>query len=648
MGQGQIANIKYFRSFRFSLKPEDRVKYLIKIDGKEDDCHLVGEYELLNLSLSGFAFESDQILGPDSKVHLNIKLGSNSYLFAGQIVRATRHREKRGTFTYGVKNLKEHQVDEKIFIEDLVSQFKTKRLRLELINLLVNEVVLDNPNKEDILGLMIGLYSDLKPFDDRGEFLELFMLQSRKVMQSEHVSLYMLSQNESHLKKISLLYPFQLAGRRCFPINNTIFETPQKSHNSFFLKDKQLILKDPFYLNLAKHEGRSYTNVLLTPILNEDREVIGFFECANLSSHALKDIIIYKQYATLIGYLCADLCEKFSVKCPDDIFRETVVNKKKKKNILIGESTHAREMRAFIQRKKVDRQNYLIFGPTGSGKELLARIVHDESAQNQMPFGVVDIRDWDKKTCLKDIFFGDQQKVGKLELYSGGTILLKNIDLLGPKQQEDLIEICSDKYSICFVATTHQSLDFCRKSLNYDFLSLFGCHDQSPISKSLRVFQVVALKERENDLTFIAKYLIQEECQRLGLLPKVLSDHVLKELKSYSWPHNIVELKLAISRAIHEFQSVRVIDRLSKYVMPVFGNCQLQRQSFLDIADGFDQHLAKHELHSLRVTFYQKLCEQLVDKFGSAQNARQLMNISIEQWMEWSNPHVESPTKSAA
>lgn len=636
MGQAQIASIKYFRSFRFSLTPEDRVKYQIKIGGKEAENALLGDYELLNLSLSGFAFESDQILGPDTRVHLNIKLGNNSYDFVGLVVRAGRHREKRGIFTYGIKNSKDQMVNEKTFIEDLVSQFKTKRLRRELVNLLVNEVALDDPKREDILGLMIGLFADLRPFDDRGEFLELFMLQSKKVMQSEYVSLYLFSKEGGHQDQIKLLYPFQLAGRRVFPTANTVFESIRRNPKTVIIKDAQQILADPFYQNTPRHEGRVYHHLMLTPILNEDHEVVGIFECANFSANVLKEISYFEQYATLIGFLCADLCEKFSVVCPDEVYRESVVNKKKKKNIMIGESTHARELRAFVQRKKHDRQNYLLMGSAGCGKELLARIIHDESSQNQMPFGVVDVRDWDEQTCLEDLFLGDDEKVGKLELYSGGTLMIKNIDLLNSKQQEELMEYCNDKYSICFIASTYRDLEFCRKELNHDFLELIGGLDQSAPSKSLRQFQLKPLIQRENDLTTIAKYFIQEQCQLLGLLPKALSDKVLADFYRYSWPLNMVELKLAVARAVHDFQHARVIDHISRSVMPMFGNCQHQRQAFCQVVQNHEEQYTAQEKEQLKIDFQKKFCQKLVEKFGSAQKARQMMNISLEQWMEWS------------
>lgn len=629
MGQAQIASIKYFRSFRFGVTPEDRVKYCIKLGGKNEGVKLVGEFELLNISLSGFAFDSDQILEPDCKVCLEIKLGKNTYQFHGLVLRASRHREKRGFFTYGVKNLKEKTLDEKVFIEDLISQFKARRLRKELVNLLVNEIPLEDPKREDVLGLLIGLFSDLRPFDDRGEFLELFMLQSKKVMQCEHVALYLFSKSE----EIKLLYPFQMAGRRSFPITNTVFEKMQRSPKAHLILSAKQLQSDAFYQNIPRLEGRVYKEILLTPILNEDHEVVGLFECANLSQNVMEEISFFEQYATLIGFLCADLCEKFTTVIPDNIFRESRFSQKKKNLVLIGESTHAREIRAFIQRKKSDRQSYLVLGHPGTGKELLARIVHDESADAKMPLGVVDVRDWDAQISLKEVFCGDNEKVGKLELYSGGTLILKNIDLLTGAQQEELLDIWQDKYSICIVGTSHLKLSELKTYLNQDFLNYFGVFEEGEVSKSLRLMVITNLKDRENDLTYICQFFLFEECQKAGLNSKVLSDKVLQSFYQYDWPNNMFELKTAIARAVHAFQSHHVIDEIPREIVPLFGLCQHQVSTFEQVILASESE--EQDNSSLLKNYQNKLCEMMLKKYGSAQEARKHLQLTMEEWVEW-------------
>lgn len=629
MAHAQIASIKYFRSFRFSVRPEDRVKYSIKLGGKESSERLVGEFELLNISLSGFAFDSDQILEPDCQVSLEIKLGKNTYQFNGLVLRASRHREKRGVFTYGVKNLKEKTVDEKVFIEDLISQFKARRLRKELVNLLVNEIPLEDPNREDILGLLIGLFSDLRPFDDRGEFLELFMLQSKKVMQCEHAALYLFSEGD----QVKLLYPFQMAGRRSFPIANTFFEKMKRNPKAHLILSPKQLQTDSFYKNVPRLEGRFYKNLLLTPILNEAHEVVGLFECSNLSQNVMKEISYFEQYATLIGFLCADLCEKFTTVIPDNIFRESRFNQKKKNLVLIGESTHAREIRAFIQRKKNDRQSYLILGQSGTGKELLARIVHDESSDSKMPLGVLDVRDWDSQVCLKEIFCGDDEKVGKLELYSGGTLILKNIDLLSGTQQEELLELWQEKYSICIVGTSHLDIALLKEDLNQDFLNYFGVYEQVEASKSLRLMKVKQLKDRENDLTYLCQYFLFEECQKAGFLSKVLSDKVLKAFYQYDWPNNMFELKTAIARTVHYYQSQKVIDEVPKEIVPLFGLCQHQLSTFEQAINSSETE--EEEIEFLKRSYQNKLCELMLKKHGSAQEARKHLQLTMEEWIEW-------------
>lgn len=625
MGNKSLAGLKHFRSFRFSFVEEDKIKCLLSIG--EEDLPLHGEYKLLNLSLSGFAFVSDQILDPEKPVLLKLKLQKKEYSFSGRIVRGTRDREARGQFIYGVRLTELTDLDEVEFIEQLVGHFKHKRLRKELTSLLVNEVKLDDPRPEELLSVLVGLYSDLNPFDERGDFLETFMLQTQKLFRCREVRFFEVSHNAKFVQSV---FPFQVEGLRKFDVDKTVFR-------DIIQNKKPLVFTERwnYYIGSSLPPKNVQSNAILMPVLNQEQNCVGIIELLDFKKKLTKERQLkYIQSAKLVAVILSTLYENFAYlkheQSHSESFRSYAqVNRDERKLILIGESDSSRSMRAFIQKYKDTHGPLLISGNLGTGKELLAKIIHQEGRRQNMPLGVVDIAEWKEDISIKEFFIGTETKVGKLELYSGGTLVLKNIDLLTKKLQEKFIEIFDSRYSIRLVLTSRKTHQELKNDLIADMRALLTWNDEGQI-------HLPDLKDREGDLSLLINFFLSMECTANGLIEKKLSKGVEKAFLSYTWPGNIRELELALKRCVWAYQGSHVISELPETVAPLFDKHQGQYKSFRGVLEEFPRPLTQKEQEHVMQLYKKRLAHKLLTEYdGDAQKARQQLNLTTQEWLDW-------------
>jgi len=187
--------------------------------------------------------------------------------------------------------------------------------------------------------------------------------------------------------------------------------------------------------------------------------------------------------------------------------------------------------------KKVARTEatVLITGPSGTGKEVLARYIHQQSKRDKEPFVAVNCAAI-PETMLESLLFGyekgaftgaTQSSPGKFELAQGGTLLLDEVT----------------EMDIALQATFNRDIKAAvaegifREDLMYR-LNVF------PLSW-------LPLAERIGDIGPLAEALIARHRQRLGIREVVtLSDEALQHLKQYAWPGNVRELENVVQRAL--------------------------------------------------------------------------------------------------
>jgi two-component system response regulator FlrC len=214
--------------------------------------------------------------------------------------------------------------------------------------------------------------------------------------------------------------------------------------------------------------------------------------------------------------------------------------------------------------KKVARSEatVMVLGPSGSGKEVLARFIHDQSARSQQTFVAINCAAIPENMLEATLFGYDkgaftgavQACPGKFEQAQGGTILLDEISEMDLSLQAKLLRVLQEKeverlgsrktiaLDVRVIATSNRNL---KKTVdNGEF--------REDLYYRLNVFPLtwLPLDKRPGDIIPLAEHLIERHCQKKGSVIPKLTAAARSKLLQHAWPGNVRELENVIQRAL--------------------------------------------------------------------------------------------------
>jgi DNA-binding NtrC family response regulator len=229
---------------------------------------------------------------------------------------------------------------------------------------------------------------------------------------------------------------------------------------------------------------------------------------------------------------------------------------------IVGRSRVIQEVIAKAERVAETKSTVLIMGETGTGKELLARAIHDRSAQRHMPLIKVNcaaIPD----TLLESELFGHVRgaftgaaanKKGKFALADGGTIFLDEIGTMSPSLQAKLLRVLQEREFEPLGAERSQKVDVrVIAATNRDIKRLVeDGRFLEDLFYRLNVIPLVLppLRERREDVPVLVEYFLRKHAQRSGRKIEQIREEALARLNAYDWPGNVRELENTIERAV--------------------------------------------------------------------------------------------------
>jgi two-component system nitrogen regulation response regulator NtrX len=255
-----------------------------------------------------------------------------------------------------------------------------------------------------------------------------------------------------------------------------------------------------------------------------------------------------------------------NVKDRNNLVQETKILKTTVKRIkgssIIGESEGIQKIKAIIEKVAPSDARVLITGANGTGKELVARSLHDLSNRNKMPFIEVNCAAIPSELIESELFGHEKgaftsavkDKKGKFELASGGTLFLDEIgDMTLSAQakvlralQENVIQKVGGEKDVkvnCRVlAATNKDL---RKEIAEGRFREDLYHRLAVI-----LIHVPSLNDRNDDIPMLAEHFLTLICQEHGIAKKSFSDKALKALQQVDWTGNIRELRNIIERLV--------------------------------------------------------------------------------------------------
>ena len=206
--------------------------------------------------------------------------------------------------------------------------------------------------------------------------------------------------------------------------------------------------------------------------------------------------------------------------------------------------------------------NVLILGETGTGKELVARVIHENGSHSTQPFQAINCTVLPENLLESELFGhekgaftgADHRKPGKFELAGEGTLFLDEIGDMPETLQKKLLRVIQErsferlggneqiKLNARIIAATHRELKDAVKKGTF----------REDLYYRLNVMEVVLppLRDRKEDIPLLANYFLNKYTDRLEKKFTGITSEVMKTLSRYSFPGNVRELENIIERAV--------------------------------------------------------------------------------------------------
>mgnify|MGYP002517909421 CR=1 FL=1 len=229
---------------------------------------------------------------------------------------------------------------------------------------------------------------------------------------------------------------------------------------------------------------------------------------------------------------------------------------------IIGSSPAIEHVRCLIEKVAPSDARVLITGENGTGKELVARSLHDKSARAGAPFVEVNCAAIPSELIESELFGHEKgaftsaikQRHGKFEQADGGTLFMDEIGdmslsaqakVLRALQESRISRVGSDKdidVNVRVIAATNKNLrdEIAKGNFREDLYHRIG----------VIVIKVPSLRERADDIPLLVEHFIGKICEEYTLPPKKISREALDTLKRMPWSGNIRELRNVVERLI--------------------------------------------------------------------------------------------------
>jgi transcriptional regulator with GAF, ATPase, and Fis domain len=229
---------------------------------------------------------------------------------------------------------------------------------------------------------------------------------------------------------------------------------------------------------------------------------------------------------------------------------------------LIGSSRALEAVLEVVERVAVTDSTVLIQGETGTGKELIARAIHNLSTRSGRPFVrlncaaiPLDLLESELFGHEKGAFTGAiAQKIGRFEMADNGTLFLDEVGDIPPALQPKLLRVLQEqeferlgsgrtyRVNVRLVAATNRDLE--EMVARNEF--------RSDLYYRLNVFPISLppLRDRQDDIPELVNHFVDTFSRRMGKQIDSIPPQTMAAFKSYSWPGNIRELQNLIERAV--------------------------------------------------------------------------------------------------
>ncbi len=480
----------------------------------------------------------------------------------------TAHR-KLGVITFGGKQLDTYLPREVRFVSQVAgyialafedaSNFAALRLASEELQ-----------SKNDRLQLLLDVTNQVVSNLELRDLLRAISQDVRRVMQCDYAGLSLPDADDKQLR----LYAVDFPEGKGFLQEDLVYSIEGSPSGTVFRTMKPLTLQSPFtgwlhypIVQTAIREGLK--SFCFLPLIGRNR-AIGTLVLARLRDDAFSqaDIGFLSQVANQIALAAEnalayreirELKEQLS---KEKLYLEDEIRTEMNFAQIIGNSAAIRKTLKRVETVAPTDSTVLIYGETGTGKELIARAIHDLSPRHSKPFVKLNCAAIPTGLLESELFGHEKgaftgaitQRIGRFEVADGGTIFLDEIGEIPLDLQTKLLRVLQEREferlgssrtlrtDARLIAATNRDLEAMVSEQKFRS-DLFFRLDVFPV-------HVPALRERDGDIPLLVRHFTQQFSRRMNRKIETIPSAAMDALSRYHWPGNIRELQNVIERAV--------------------------------------------------------------------------------------------------
>jgi Nif-specific regulatory protein len=572
-----FSEFKYYQSFRVPVESRDDVMFLVEYENDQGKFEFVEKVKLMDVSMTGLGFTTTFPLPIGTTLRCSLQFKRLRFDFGGSIVRAFHEIDAVAdeSMNYGAELDAEDYGNMKRFIEQYIQSLPPERLKDSLIKLALTQHYASEKEGFEMFSLLLSLFKDITQFGNKEKFVESMLEEIVRILNGQRASIFLINTETNELEAVAAL-----------GIDKELlkFDYRKGIAGSVFTTGVSLNIdcktdKVRFSEEMDKVTGFDTRSIICSPISNREDKIIGVIEILNKRN---EDRFTVEDEKTMkvLALILSSVFHNYNPMSEKSLIRR-FSTPYDREFAWIGRSSQTSEIRKAVVRLKDIDSPLLVSGEPGVGKNLFARIVHNEGKRGLAQYFAISCKGVDEQTLTNEIFGTEGQK-SRLEECVGGTIVFDEIGFLPVHLQMRLLKVLSERR----IPGSHISLDvrvIFTSSRNLKQM----IEEEGSFNPDLYNYmcssevQIEPLRKRPQDIEDLLTFFLKKECRKQGLLLKDFSDEVKEQMTAYSWPGNVVELEKAVEKAVLYNPKAHVISDLGSKSSPIIdlsksSNCILE------------------------------------------------------------------------
>lgn len=353
-----------------------------------------------------------------------------------------------------------------------------------------------------------------------------------------------------------------------FPSAGTVCCWAQENRRSYVASAREE-LREPFPLTHTVMEREGMEALCALPLLREDKSFGAlFFMSTRRGAYRQIPIALLERVASAVA-VAVDNCfaheELRALRdrlAAENVYLQEEIQEGHGFSEIVGRSAALAEVLSLVKTVAPTTSTALILGETGTGKEMIARAIHDRSSRRDRPLVKVNCAAISTGLVESELFGHVRgaftgaiaSRIGRFEVAHGGTIFLDEVGELPAETQVKLLRVLQEreiepvgsnqpkKVDVRVIAATNRDLE----------RDVAAGRFRSDLYYRLNVFPIVMppLRERSDDVPLLAQYFATRFARELGKTVRGISPDTMRRLVAYDWPGNVRELQNLVERAV--------------------------------------------------------------------------------------------------